>query len=64
VDDQPEFSVSDFGDEPMRQQAITTGDLNPLWRELLDAQGTPSAMQMADSVPSSWQPVDEEGVAG
>ena len=30
------------------------------WQELLDAQGCPSAMQMADSVPSGWEPVGEE----
>jgi hypothetical protein len=33
-----------------------------LWQELLDAQGAPSAIQMADSVPARWTPVEVNDV--
>jgi len=33
-----------------------------LWQELLDAQGAPSAIQMADSVPARWTPIGADDV--
>lgn len=37
---------------------ISDDDPNP-WQTVLDAQGTPAAMQMADHPPVGWEPVEE-----
>jgi hypothetical protein len=37
---------------------VTLGD-NP-WQDILDAQNTPAAVQMASGVPTSWTPVGGE----
>jgi len=37
--------------------AIPEGTAN-VWQFVLDAQGTPAAMQMADHVPATWTPVE------
>jgi len=41
--------------------AISYPDPNPnYWQSLLDAQGTPSWLKMADAVPGTWTPVGDE----
>jgi hypothetical protein len=36
---------------------VPDDDPNP-WQTVLDAQGTPAAMQMADHPPAGWEPVE------
>ena len=39
---------------------ITHADGGNVWQDILDAQGTPKAVRMADSIPASWSAVSAD----
>lgn len=45
---------------PYVDPADITFTTDNVWQEILDAQGTPAAVQMADSVPASWSAVSSD----